>query len=336
MNQRLSQLIQWVSAQLQLTEKYVNDNLSLLAGDASFRCYYRLAVADKSYVIMDSPPDLEPVMPFIHIDQSLAALGLQVTKIFAQNTKHGFLLLEDFGDELLFNILNQENVGKLYKLAIQQMVLMHGCQGIANYQIGSYDNAMYSLEMARFVEWFLQQYLSITLTQQQVEMLDTIFQLLINSALEQPQVFVHRDFHSRNLLLLKEDKIGIIDFQDSVWGAITYDVVSLLRDCYIAWPDEQVKQSALYFKQLAWSELKLEPIDDMQFLKWFDWMGLERHLKCLYIFARKYCRDGQTGYLSDIPRTMNYILAVSEQYKELHPLFNFMQNTVQPRLNEIL
>jgi aminoglycoside/choline kinase family phosphotransferase len=336
MKQRLSKLISWVSEQTTASQQQLTQNLHLLAGDASFRCYYRVMLNDKPYVIMDAPPNLEPVLPFIKIDHSLLALGLRVPKILAQNIEQGFLLLEDFGDQILLNMLNINNVEHLYTLAMQQMLLMHTCQGINDYQIGSYDSAMYSLEMSRFVEWFLQQFLQLSLTKQQSSMLNTLFEQLIHSALQQPQVFVHRDFHSRNLLLLPKEQIGVIDFQDAVWGAITYDAVSLLRDCYINWPEQQVTLWALQFKQLAWSEFNFEPVADHKFLQWFDWMGLERHLKCLYIFARKFCRDSHAGYLADIPRTMHYILLVSKKYAELLPLYQFMTEVVQPKLNNRL
>lgn len=335
MDNRLEALINWVAAVLSKSSDEIVQKISLLAGDASFRRYYRLTLESKTYVVMDAPPEKEPCEPFVAIAKCLEDMGLHVPEIFALDLEQGFLLISDLGDDLYFSSLNSGNADQLYRKALDDLVILQGCKQVKNLTLPSYDCAMYTVELERVVFWFFEQYLSLQLSTEQRAMLNGTFHLLIQEALSQPQVFTHRDYHSRNLLVLADQEVGIIDFQDSVWGAVTYDAVSLLRDCYIDWPKENVIEWALYFKQKTWAAYNFLPVSDEQYLRWFDWMGVQRHLKATYIFARKFCRDGQAEYLTDIPRTLKYIIDVTKDYFELQDLRNFMIEVVQPRLEQI-
>lgn len=335
MNSRLDALNIWTAKQLSLPLTEVAQNMTDLAGDASFRRYYRLKLPNSTYVLMDAPPETESTTPFIAFGQALADIGLSVPEIIAADQKQGFLLLSDLGDDLYFKILTPKNSDELYQQALDALVIMQTCPGVRQLKMGSYDTAMYTLELERVVFWFFEQYLQLTLTSADRKMLNKVFELLINSALAQPQVFTHRDYHSRNLLWLPQKATGIIDFQDSVWGAVTYDAVSLLRDCYISWPQDRVTKWALEFKEKAWAKHQFKPVSDRQFMRWFDLMGVQRHLKATYIFARKFCRDGQTEYLKDVPQTLNYVIEVSKNYSELSELRKFILNTVQPRWEQL-
>lgn len=332
---RNSTLTIWLAEKLSLAPDTIEQNLTLLAGDASFRRYYRLTLADKTYVVMDAPPDKEPVEPFVVIDKGLAQLGLSVPEIYHSDIEQGFLLLTDFGDEVYFQILKDNNADQLYTAALDELVTLQSCKAIADFEIPEFDSAMYTLELERFVFWFLERYLGLALTEEQLQMLETSFRFLIHSALEQPQVFVHRDYHSRNLVWTPEQQVGILDFQDAVTGAVTYDAVSLLRDCYIVWPKAKVLQWLLYYKQKVCDYNQWQEISDQQFIRWFDLMGIQRHLKAIYIFARKFCRDHQAEYLPDINHALNYVHDVIKDYPELKALQDFLRDIVQVRWEQV-
>lgn len=335
MDKRLNALNEWLAQQLSVSTGEIAQNMTHLAGDASFRSYSRLILKGHNYVVMNAPPETEPSVAFVAIDQALAKLGLHVPHIYASDLKRGFLLLSDLGDELYYKMLTADNADQLYSRALDALVILQTCPPLKNYPLGSYDNAMYTLEMERFVFWFLEQYLGLQLSTEQSAMLQRVFKLLIESALSQPQVFTHRDYHSRNLLWLPDQQVGILDFQDSVWGAVTYDAMSLLRDCYIDWPNDRVVKWALEFKEKAWQQHKLAPVSDEQFMRWFDLMGVQRHLKATYIFARKFCRDHQTEYLADVPRTLNYVTDVCKNHPELTELRKFIIDVVQTKWEQV-
>lgn len=323
----------WLAEQLALPTATIEQNLTLIAGDASFRRYFRLLLPQQQYVVMDAPPDKENVRPFVAIARELLAAGLEVPVIYAEQLEQGFLLLSDLGDDLYSRVLNPRSVDTLYQRALEQLVVMQQCPHLDTV-MGHYDDQRYSNEMAWFVEWFLEKYLQLDLSPHQ-KMLQATFRLLINSALAQPQVFTHRDYHSRNLLLLPNQRVGILDFQDAVTGAFTYDAVSLLRDSYIDWPAQKVVKLALYFREIISDNSKTANVSEEQFLKWFDWMGIQRHLKVTYNFARKFCRDQDPSYLEYLPRTLNYVVNISKPYAELKPLRNFIVEVVQPRVEQL-
>jgi N-acetylmuramate 1-kinase len=304
-----------------LTNHFKTDNIQItpLQGDASFRRYFRIQHNNTSYIVMDAPPELEDVHPFVHVTHVFSAHNIHVPHIFAENLEHGFLLLTDFGDRLYFKELNADNVDELYKSALETLVRIQTCQ----VAFPPFDAAFIQKELDNFEHWFLERHLTI-----KIRHLHKYFKVLIDSAINQPQVCVHRDYHSRNLVCLDSGGVGVLDFQDAVWGPVTYDAVSLLRDCYIDWPREQVETWANDFYKMA----GIHSISADEFLRCFDLMGVQRHLKALFIFARKYIRDDSHHYLPDIPRTFQYVLDVSENYPELSEFRKILVGEVAPRV----
>lgn len=322
-DQRLANLHDWLKSQLQTTDFI----LTPLAADASFRRYFRLVRNQQSWIVMDAPPDKEDTLPFVTIAKLFAQQGLCVPEIFAANLAAGFLLLSDLGDDLYFRILNPDNADLLYKNAIKDLLIIQSCRQNQTYHFPVFEPLMIE-ELQRFREWYLIKHLNLTLTDNEETLLTATFEKLVTSAVQQPQVCVHRDYHSRNLLRLTNNQVGILDFQDAVWGPITYDLVSLIRDCYIAWPNEQVEQWALNYFQLATHNGILTEKNPQEFLRWFDWMGIQRHLKAIYIFARKWHRDQNPNYLAEIPRTLTYVMNVTEKYSEFAQFRNFLRSKI--------
>lgn len=283
---------------------------------------------------MDAPPENEDCRPFVDIARALFDIGLHVPKIIEEDLEQGFLLLDDLGDRLYLDELNEDTVERLYGDAIGALVTLQAC-GPEHHELPPYDEDLLMQEMELFREWFLNRHLELELNHEINQMLDQTFKILADNALQQPRVCVHRDYHSRNLMVTDAHNPGILDFQDAVVGPVTYDLVSLLRDCYIAWPREQVEDWALGFHELAMQSgiLNRELHDDeIQFLRWFDLMGVQRHLKAIGIFARLNHRDGKSGYLQDIPRTMHYVEEVSGRYEELGQLHEFIRSEVKPAM----
>jgi len=291
------------------------------SSDASFRRYYRTLVAGKSRIVMDAPPEKENSHPFIHIDLRLHDCGINVPQIYQQDLKQGFLLIEDLGSTHYLDLLNKENANLLYADAMDTLRVIQTC--VPHDDLPLYDAAKLKEEMDLFLDWFVEKHCQTTLNQQQRQIIARTWQLLIDSAMEQPQCFVHRDYHSRNLMRVDQHNPGIIDFQDAVYGPVTYDLVSLLKDCYIQWPREQVLLWAdNHREQLLFSGIPLE--DEDQFIKWFDLMGLQRHIKVLGIFCRLNYRDNKAGYLKDLPLTWHYVKEVCALYDELSPFADLL------------
>jgi len=290
--------------------------------DASFRRYFRITKGDKTWILMDAPPDKEDIKPFIRVAQLLASVGDNVPVIFEQDLPQGFLLLSDLGDEQYLKHLTPDSVESMYGDALDALFNIQSKAPLQwkNQSLPSYDQAMLLREMELFREWYVLTHLHFKMSKKQHQMLDDVFELLADSALSQPQVFVHRDYHSRNLMLTPQNNPGIIDFQDAVVGAISYDLVSLLRDCYIAWPRQQVENWALQYLHRCMDAGLFARTSDQVLLRWFDFMGVQRHLKASGIFARLKHRDGKEGYIKDIPRTLDYIKDVATRYPELEPL----------------
>ena len=294
--------------------------LQAMNNDASFRRYFRTQWQEKDYVVMDAPPTHENVAPFINIAQRLSHAGLNVPQIIAEDREQGFLLLSDLGHDLYLPTLKQgeqQKVEDLYSDALRALVHMQ--KHTSTEDLPPYDAELLEREMALFPDWFVKQHLQIRLSDTETNRLNNSFALLTDNALAQPQVFVHRDYHSRNLLIAEKNP-GILDFQDAVLGAVTYDLVSLLRDAYIQWPLEKIHAWALQYQSLALEADIIKETDETVFLRWFDWMGLQRHIKVAGIFARLYHRDGKAGYLQDIPLVLNYIIEVAETYPEMQDL----------------
>ncbi len=326
--QRLELLRAWLA---QLKEHKVL-KLIPLANDASFRHYFRVETDRGNLVAMDAPPPLEDCYPFVAIANAWRSYAINVPEILAQNLEMGFLLLTDFGDELLLNSLSPDNAEQLYAKAIQELLLIQQVKQHAPYSFPNYDTAYLMQELLFFTEWFLQKHLFLELTNKEQATLAKTYELLVNSAVSQPQVCVHRDYHSRNLML-QQQKIGVIDFQDAMWGPISYDLVSLLRDCYIAWPADKVEKWLQDYYYLACEKKFLTNVSLEQFKQWFDWMGMQRHLKAIFIFARKLHRDNNANYLTYIPRCLNYVTTVCQQYPEFSDFHTFIVERVLPNLD---
>jgi len=280
---------------------------------------------------MDAPPDKEDCEPFVRISGYLAEIGLNVPKVTESSVEQGFYLLTDLGCRAYLDHLNEDTVVPLYTDAMQAIEVMHRSGAKYESDIPAYDRDLLHTEMALFTDWYLARHHGVDLNDAQKAMIESTYAKLSESALEQPKVFVHRDYHSRNLMLVDENNPGILDFQDAVWGPVTYDLVSLLRDCYVAWPRQRVESWLQdYYKRLAGDSL-FEGVTPAQFLRWFDLMGIQRHLKAAGIFARLNYRDGKPGYLNDIPRTLAYVFTVAEDYQELKPFVDLLNELGIPQ-----
>jgi N-acetylmuramate 1-kinase len=298
--------------------------LTTASADASFRRYFRVHLPQQTLIVMDAPPPQEDCRPFVQVAERLLAAGLNVPKIIAQNLESGFLLLSDLGNDTYLSKLTPQNAKALYGDA---------CQALINMQLASdkdalppYDSALLMRELQLFPEWYVAKHLGKTLSADQQAVLDKTFAQLIDNILQQPQVTVHRDYHSRNLMVTAENNPGVLDFQDAVIGAITYDLVSLFKDAYIRWDEEDLMDWVVRYWQAA-KKAGLPVNEDFgAFYKDFEWMGVQRHIKVLGIFARLYHRDGKDGYLKDMPLVMQYLQTTCERYVELRPLLRLLQS----------
>jgi N-acetylmuramate 1-kinase len=318
---RLQQLQDWLS---NIAEPAVTVNsIRPASSDASFRRYFRLDSPDgNTYIAMDAPPPQEDVNPFIHVAEVFGASGASVPKILAKDVERGFLLLSDLGNTTYLHQLNHDTAHKLYLDAIDSLILVQ-----AQSQPGvlpEYDRALLHRELMLFPDWYIGKHLGQTLTDKQTESLNKVFDMLLANNLAQPQVYVHRDYHSRNLMVLDKGNPGILDFQDAVYGPITYDLVSLLRDAYIQWDEEMVLDWVIrYWERARRAGLPVNPDIDA-FYRDFEFMGLQRHIKVLGIFARLYHRDGKDAYLKDMPLVMEYTRKAAGRYNTLAPLIRLL------------
>jgi len=296
------------------------------SSDASFRRYFRVIHHDGQQIVMDAPPEKEDTKPFIKIAALFKKTGINVPEIYHHDQKQGFLLLEDFGSICYLDQLTDDNAIDLYQSAFNSLFQLQIKSSLTRNHLPHYDETLLNRELSIFYDWFLGQHLGLTLTENIKSNLNS---LLIQSALDQPQVCVHRDFHSRNLMVTAKNSPGIIDFQDAVIGPITYDLVSLLRDCYITWPEQKVEQwMTLYFQKIT--DAGLIDVNLDMFTRWFDLMGLQRHLKAIGIFSRLHLRDQKPDYLTDIPRTITYVQQVCNKYPELADFNQILIQTILP------
>ena len=296
---------------------YIDYTIDEIKADASFRKYYRLTLKDKSFILMDASLDKESIAPFIEISVRLLKAKVEVPRIISQNIQEGFLLLTDLGTQHLADMLSPMSVKLLYMKGVSEIVKM---QKIDTTGLDVYDRAFMMSEMSLMEEWYLRQHKSTFLYEEGLNNLNKILNLIVDEVLKQPQdLFVHRDFHSRNIMLVS-GKLFIIDYQDAKAGPLTYDLVSILKDVYVEYDAELIKSMALEFK-----ELKRLDVSDEEFFRWFDFMAIQRHLKILGIFARLNIRDGKSGYLKDIPLTLKYVLEVCDRYDMLKPLAEILR-----------
>lgn len=327
-DERLEQIADWLSSQLHL--KLVR--LEPASNDASFRRYWRAWSADgTTRVVMDAPPDKEDVRPFLRVAALLADSGVHIPQVEAADAQRGFVLLEDLGTVLyLARLRAGDDPQPLYRDALQALLQMQVAVERAH-TLAPYDRAALEREMALMPEWFCARHLQLTLSDAEQALLADTFERLTVEALAQPRVFVHRDYHSRNLLLLPQRNPGVVDFQDALYGPVTYDLVSLLKDCYIEWPRERVERWVSGYRARLAAAGGPAGTSDRQFLRWFDFIGLQRHIKVLGIFARLWWRDGKSGYLADLPRTLHYVRAAAASDARLAPFSDWLERRVLPR-----
>lgn len=316
------------AARLHFTRTALSDpslTLEPASADASFRSYWRTHHHGRSWIVMDSPPALEDPQPWLAIGERLAAAGLHVPAVEAKDLEAGFLLIEDLGTRMYLPALNKATVDALYGDAMDALLRIQTRVDATN--LPPYDHDFLARELAIMPAWFVARHLGIRLDEPDQAVLESAFTTLLGSALEQPTCFVHRDFHSRNLLVIDGEPAsngdfianpGIIDFQGALRGPITYDLASLLRDCYVVWNNERVEKWVRgYHAQLRSVGLLDAQVDAARFLRWFDLIGLQRHIKVMGIFCRLAYRDGKSGYLDDLPRVFRYVIDVCQRHDEL-------------------
>lgn len=320
---RLQQLNDWLEKILQ-TQAYA---IKPASADASFRRYFRVSLDDVTYIVMDAPPEHEDCKPFVAVAKLFLDAGLNVPKVIEQDLENGFLLLSDLGDTTLLTALQAPNgmnvAADLYRDASNALIQMQ----LASQAdiLPAYDEVLLTSEMQLFPDWYISKHLNVTLNEQQQSVLTKTFNLLNQNILAQSKVYVHRDYHSRNLMVQAgSHELGVLDFQDAVYGPITYDLVSLLKDAYISWEEDQILDWAVRYWQSAKKAGLPVPNDFADFYRDFEWMGAQRHIKVLGIFARLYHRDGKDGYLKDMPLVMDYLRRVCDRYIELKPMLRLL------------
>lgn len=315
---------------IQLLENWVKEQFPAMpftmqaaSADASFRRYFRISFADQTLIVMDAPPQHEDCKPFLRVAEILAAAGVHVPKILAQNLEQGFLLLSDLGNTTFLQALNDQRdiADHLYGDAMDALIKMQLSQQTEG--LPDYDEALLLRELNLFPDWYIAKHLQKNLSEEQQVVLHTVFTRILQNNLAQPKVLVHRDYHSRNLMVISPNP-GIIDFQDAVHGPITYDLASLFKDAYIRWDEERILDWIIRYWEKARKAGLPVSTDFAAFYRDFEWMGVQRHLKILGIFARLNYRDGKTTYLDDMPLVMEYLRKACERYRELHPLLNLL------------
>jgi len=321
LDERLNELVKW-------TESVLGERgatITPASEDASFRRYFRVETGEQSYIVMDAPPQREDVRPYIRTARCLLDLGLNVPEILDSDLDHGFVLLTDLGRVTYLTQLDEQRVERLYGDALSALLVLQAGTSRDPEYFPPYNEPRLRAEMELFREWYVPHRLQTTLDAAQNSVVDATFSLLVSDALSQPRVWVHRDFHSRNLMVTHRNNPGILDFQDAVTGPVTYDLVSLLRDCYIAWPGERVREWALGYQNLALQNGVPVGEDEDRFLRWFDFIGVQRHIKVLGIFARLYHRDGKAAFLNDLPQVLDYLLEVCARHQSLHAFHDLLR-----------
>jgi len=324
---RKAALLNWVQEILQDQDCYIKSASS----DASFRSYWRAFSQSETYIVMDAPTEHEDCKPFINISQILIDATINAPIVIHKDLSQGFLLLTDLGSVQYLDILDDTNYINMYSDALNTLTNIQ--QKTSKNGLKAYDRALLKQEMELFNTWFIGTHLGIELTQTQINIIESCQELLINNALEQPQTFVHRDYHSRNLMHVKHNNPGVLDFQDAVIGPVTYDLVSLLKDCYISWDDSFINQFSDDFR-VKYNQLNQTTISSELWQKWFDLMGMQRHLKAIGIFCRLNYRDNKPNYLKDINRTLCYVKRVCGHYSELKAFLTVL-NDIIPSVNSI-
>ena len=320
--QRLQQLTDWLTNQFPATPF----TLAPASADASFRRYFRATFSARTLIVMDAPPQHEDCRPFLRVATLFGAAGVHVPQVLAQDLEQGFLLLSDLGDTTYLQALQAtrgaDNAGELYGAATRALVTLQ----LNSHEGGlpPYDAALLLREMRLFPEWYIAKHLQAALDDKQSAALEDVFQRILHNNLAQPRVYVHRDYHSRNLMVCSPNP-GILDFQDAVHGPITYDLVSLFKDAYLRWEEAQTLDWLIRYWEAARRAGLPVHSDFSDFYRDYEWMGVQRHLKVLGIFARLYHRDGKEGYLKDLPLVMEYLRRACERYIDLKPLLRLLE-----------
>lgn len=324
---RQQQLSTWCSHKLSLAPS--THHLTSLGSDAGFRRYFTIG-GFPQYLAVDAPPAYENTLQFIAICEHLRAQQVRCPHILFVDIDQGFLIIENFGTQLFSTMLTDANRDQLYKTAIDCLLTIQHSPDNSDL-IPRYDAALLRTELMLFSEWFVADLLSYTLTPSETRLLETTFTSIIEEVAALPQVFVHRDYHSRNLIVCADNQLGVIDFQGALWGNITYDLASLLRDCYYRLPDDELNALRHYYYARA-KEARLLPsnLSEAQFNRGFDWSGLQRHIKVLGIFARLHLRDGKSHYLNDLPLVLHYVLDVTSAYPALQELHQLLMIKLLP------
>tara|TARA_R110000744_G_scaffold71595_8_gene144364 strand:- start:1195 stop:2196 length:1002 start_codon:yes stop_codon:yes gene_type:complete len=330
-NLRTTALLHWLERHFSAE----NINLKALTGDAGFRRYFRFEYQNQSYIAVDAPVKFSNNQAFVDVQQILQGVGVNVPNILAVDLNQGFLCLSDFGHTVLSDRLSNENMQLHYTQAIVELSKMLKCQTALVAGLPYYDEKFIETELAIFSDWLLEKHLGIYLTGDEKAALNECFETLISAIVEQPKVFMHRDYHSRNIMLLDDGELGIIDFQDAVQGPVIYDLVSLLRDCYVRWPNELITPLMEAYRQQVENAFPEENLTKEKWQYWFDLTGLQRHIKASGIFARLHHRDNKSGYLADIPLTLGYIQDVSAQYDKLSFLHELITKRVIPAVDKL-
>jgi len=324
---RLVALKDWISG----IDKVAGCQPTPASTDASFRRYFRLHNGAESFIAMDAPPLNEDCLPFIRVAGYLESMQLNSPRIMEADVENGFILMSDLGREQYLDRLetSPEQAGTLYGDAIDALLVMQRRGAAFQGSLPSYDEALLRLELSLFRDWLCDTHLNLTFSDDDERQWQACCDALVDNAIRQPQVFVHRDYHSRNLMITARNNPGILDFQDAVEGPFTYDLVSLLKDCYVTWPAEQVRQWALgYYRKLNAATHEL--VDEQQFCRYFELMGVQRQLKAAGIFCRLNHRDEKPAYLDNVPRTLSYIVELGTRYEELNFLMPLITEQVLP------
>ncbi len=326
---RLALIEEWLSRELRLPVERIEPASS----DASFRRYFRVFGERGTWIVMDAPPPQEDVRPYLKVSRLLESLGAHVPHVHQADSERGLLLLEDLGSTLYLDRLSAgADPEPLYDDALAALARIQVQGGAASRELPPYDTAALARELALMPEWFVARHLELAIGDAEAQLLETSFAFLIREALAQPEVFVHRDYHSRNLMVVPGRNPGIIDFQDALRGPVGYDLVSLLKDCYIAWPRARVVSWVSGYRARLAAAGGAAGASEAEFLRWFDLIGVQRHIKVLGIFCRLWYRDGKRGYLADLPRVLGYVHETCGLYAELGPLGRLLAERVAPAL----
>jgi aminoglycoside/choline kinase family phosphotransferase len=325
---RLADLTRWVFDDL----GFAGGHIAPASVDASFRRYFRVTRGQETFIVMDAPPEKESLGPFLSVAKILLGMGLNAPVVLAKDPKRGLLLLSDLGKRQYLDELDTEDTAdRLYADALGALCTMQMADRAAARGLPPYSHGLLMREMELMPEWFLRRHLGLEISAAERGMLDRLFETLAHSASAQPATFVHRDYHSRNLLVTEDNSPGILDFQDAVWGPVTYDLVSLLKDCYVAWPAPRVRTWALQYRERLLAGGFPLHLTEAEFIQGFDLVGLQRHIKVLGIFSRLCYRDGKAQYLRDLPRVLRYTQDAAAVYADTAEFADFIAGRVEPQ-----